>query len=77
MNNNIDEENLVEQEDMKKIDVKNEKYPYCIVWTPIPLISWLFPFIGHMGIATSEGVIHDFAGPYYISVRGGRCYYYY
>ena len=26
-----------------------------------------FPFIGHMGIATSEGVIRDFAGPYYVS----------
>ena len=28
---------------------------------------WLFPFIGHMGIATSSGVIRDFAGPYYVS----------
>ncbi|KAG2394003.1 hypothetical protein C9374_003767 [Naegleria lovaniensis] len=45
-----------------------DRYPYCIVWTPIPLITWLLPFIGHMGIATSQGVIHDFAGPYYISV---------
>lgn len=29
---------------------------------------WLFPFIGHMGIATSSGVIRDFAGPYFVSV---------
>lgn len=29
---------------------------------------WLFPFIGHMGIAMSSGVIRDFAGPYYVSV---------
>uniref|UniRef100_A0A8C5LTC9 Transmembrane protein 222 n=1 Tax=Leptobrachium leishanense TaxID=445787 RepID=A0A8C5LTC9_9ANUR len=28
---------------------------------------WLFPFIGHMGICTSSGVIRDFAGPYYVS----------
>ncbi len=28
---------------------------------------WLFPFIGHMGICTSEGVIRDFAGPYFVS----------
>ena len=29
---------------------------------------WLFPFIGHMGIATTQGVIRDFAGPYFVSV---------
>lgn len=28
---------------------------------------WLFPIIGHMGIADSEGIIHDFAGPYHVS----------
>lgn len=51
----------------EKIDAKNQRFPYCIVWTPIPLLTWLFPFIGHMGIGTSEGVIRDFAGPYYVS----------
>lgn len=50
----------------KKIDVAHERYPFCIVWTPIPLITWLLPFVGHMGICNSEGIIHDFAGPYYI-----------
>lgn len=29
---------------------------------------WLFPIIGHMGIAMTSGVIRDFAGPYYVSV---------
>ena len=29
---------------------------------------WFVPFIGHMGICTSAGVIRDFAGPYYVSV---------
>ena len=29
---------------------------------------WFFPFIGHMGICTSAGVIRDFAGPYFVSV---------
>lgn len=28
---------------------------------------WLFPFIGHMGICMSSGVIRDFAGPYFVS----------
>jgi len=56
-----------EREIMEKIDINHQRFPYCIVWTPIPLLTWLFPFIGHMGIATSEGVIRDFAGPYYVS----------
>ncbi|XP_048771741.1 transmembrane protein 222-like [Ostrea edulis] len=50
-----------------KIDHNKCRYPHCIVWTPIPCLTWLFPFIGHMGIATSAGVIRDFAGPYYVS----------
>ena len=29
------------------------------------LITWFIPFIGHMGIAYSNGVIRDFAGPYF------------
>jgi hypothetical protein len=28
--------------------------------------SWFAPPIGHLGIATSDGTLHDFAGPYYI-----------
>ncbi|KAG7457791.1 hypothetical protein MATL_G00231070 [Megalops atlanticus] len=43
------------------------RYPYCIVWTPIPVLTWLLPFVGHMGICTSAGVIRDFAGPYFVS----------
>ena len=46
---------------------KQHKYPFCIVWTPIPVLSWLFPFIGHMGIGTSKGLIRDFAGSYFVS----------
>ena len=25
------------------------------------------PFIGHMGIATSTGIVHDFAGSYHVT----------
>ena len=32
-------------------DTGKERYPCCIVWTPIPLITWLCPIIGHIGIA--------------------------
>ena len=50
-----------------RIEPSRERYPYCVVWTPIPVLSWLLPMIGHMGICDSQGIIHDFAGPYYIS----------
>ena len=51
-----------------KIDLENQRYPYCIVWTPIPCITWIIPSIGHAGICSSEGIIYDFAGPYCVSV---------
>lgn len=50
-----------------QIDFSTDKYPFCIVWTPIPVLTFFFPFIGHMGIALSNGVIRDFAGPYFVS----------
>lgn len=53
--------------ELPKINYRNHRYPFCIVWTPIPLITWLFPMIGHMGICMSNGIIHDFAGSYYVS----------
>nr|CAD7266136.1 unnamed protein product [Timema shepardi] len=33
----------------------------------ISCFRWILPFIGHMGIATSNGVIRDFAGPYVVA----------
>lgn len=51
----------------KSIDIQNARFPYCLVWTPLPCITWMLPFIGHIGIAYSNGIIRDFAGPYYVS----------
>ena len=28
------------------IDPSIEKFPHCIVWTPLPGITWFLPFIG-------------------------------
>ncbi|ELT99780.1 hypothetical protein CAPTEDRAFT_153971 [Capitella teleta] len=42
-------------------------YVISSVYSSICTCSWLFPIIGHMGIATSSGIIRDFAGPYYVS----------
>ncbi|VDN97804.1 unnamed protein product [Rodentolepis nana] len=50
-----------------KIIDRIHRYPHSLVWTPLPVITWLFPLIGHIGITNSKGVIYDFAGPYYIS----------
>ena len=52
----------------KEIDLKSSHFPYCIVWTPIPFLTYLFPSIGHTGIGTSSGIIHDFAGSFFVSV---------
>ena len=49
------------------VNVAQDKFPFCLVWTPIPVLTWVLPFVGHMGIADSKGVTHDFAGPYYVS----------
>jgi hypothetical protein len=35
-----------------RIDFEKDKFPFCIVWTPLPLISWFIPIIGHTGICT-------------------------
>lgn len=51
----------------QRFDIKKHRFPHCIVWTPLPLLTWIFPIIGHMGIASSSGIIHDFAGPYHVS----------
>ncbi|KAI6242978.1 hypothetical protein M3Y99_00208500 [Aphelenchoides fujianensis] len=49
------------------VNERRHRFPFSVVWTPIPIISWLLPFVGHMGICTSRGVIRDFAGSYYVS----------
>lgn len=47
---------------------KKDRLPCSIVWTPIPVLSWFLPFVGHMGITNSAGVIRDFGGPFIVSV---------
>lgn len=56
---------MEEEMNTTEINYDSHRYPFCLVWTPIPLITWLFPFVGHMGIATSQGIIRDFAGIYH------------
>ncbi|KAK1363520.1 Reversion-to-ethylene sensitivity1 [Heracleum sosnowskyi] len=51
-----------------QIDPERSRFPCCIVWTPIPVLSWFVPFIGHMGLCREDGVILDFAGPNFVCV---------
>lgn len=39
-----------------------------LVWTPLPLITWLIPLIGHAGVSNSKGIIYDFSGDFNVSV---------
>ena len=50
--------------------IKNKDLAFTIVWSPLPPITWLIPFIGHTGIADSQGVVSDFRGPYYVGDDG-------
>lgn len=53
-----------------EINVEENKYPFCIVWRPIRVLTWLAPFLGHVGIGMSNGVIKDFAKSYEILSDG-------
>ena len=54
--------------DLKDINPNNNCFPYCIVRTPIPCLTYIIPSIGHTGIGNSTGIIHDFAGSFYVSI---------
>mmetsp|Transcript_108615 Transcript_108615/g.306191 ORF Transcript_108615/g.306191 Transcript_108615/m.306191 type:complete len:203 (-) Transcript_108615:95-703(-) len=52
------------------VDIPQNRFPYSITWSPLPCITCCLPCVGHMGVADSEGIIYDFAGPY--TVGKGR-----
>eukprot|EP00658_Telonema_sp_P-2_P001901 TRINITY_DN10702_c0_g1_i2.p1 TRINITY_DN10702_c0_g1~~TRINITY_DN10702_c0_g1_i2.p1 ORF type:complete len:144 (-),score=13.90 TRINITY_DN10702_c0_g1_i2:343-774(-) len=31
------------------------------------MLTWMLPLVGHVGICSSDGVIHDFGGPFYVA----------
>lgn len=54
----------------KKLYQESSLLSYTIVWSPLPPITWLIPFIGHTGICDSSGIASDFRGPYYVGDDG-------
>lgn len=47
-----------------------EELAFCILWSPLPPITFILPFIGHMGISDSNGIASDFQGPYNVGDQG-------
>lgn len=53
---------------LEPVDPNKANFPCCIVWTPLPVVSWLAPFIGHVGICREDGVVLDFSGSNFVNV---------
>ncbi|KAF5192536.1 Thiamine phosphate phosphatase-like protein [Thalictrum thalictroides] len=51
------------------IDPKKASFPCCLVWAPLPVVSWLAPFIGHVGICREDGSILNFSGSNFVNVN--------
>lgn len=47
--------------------ILHEKWQVVECWITFDHSRWIFPFIGHIGICTSSGIIRDFAGSYFVS----------
>ncbi|XP_074288229.1 protein REVERSION-TO-ETHYLENE SENSITIVITY1 isoform X1 [Silene latifolia] len=66
----LDEEGCLENElwPLYEIDSNKSRFPCCLVWTPLPVVSWLAPFIGHIGICREDGSVLDFSGSNLVNV---------
>lgn len=49
-----------------RVDLKRQLFPACVVWCPIPLVTHIFPPIGHLGICYADGTVTDFLGPRFV-----------
>ncbi|RWR77548.1 protein REVERSION-TO-ETHYLENE SENSITIVITY1 isoform X2 [Cinnamomum micranthum f. kanehirae] len=53
---------------LDEVDPSKARFPCCIVWTPLPIVSWLAPFFGHVGICREDGAILDFSGSNFVNI---------
>ncbi|KAL4564753.1 hypothetical protein LXL04_028824 [Taraxacum kok-saghyz] len=51
-----------------EINPTKARFPCCLVWTPLPIVSWLAPFIGHVGLCMEDGSVVDFSGSNFVNV---------
>lgn len=68
-NNNIGKEVLSLNPNNTTINQEKDFFPYCIVWTHLPWISVILPFVGHTAICSSKGMVHEFAGHHQININ--------
>lgn len=54
---------------LDEIDPKNAKFPCCLVWTPLLVVSWLAPLFGHVGLCKEDGAVIDFSGSSFVNVN--------
>lgn len=50
------------------MDPEQDRFPHSIVFAPIPILTWLCPLIGHVGICDSLGRVHDFSESHHVSI---------
>ncbi|KAI3692586.1 hypothetical protein L6452_32404 [Arctium lappa] len=53
---------------LDEINPTKARFPCCLVWTPLPVVSWLAPFIGHVGLCMEDGAIVDFSGSNFVNI---------
>ena len=46
---------VVRDKQDRTVNVKGNRYPVCLLWSPIPVLTWLLPFIGHVGCTSNDG----------------------
>jgi hypothetical protein len=57
---------LLRDSDAPMVSNQSTGIESCVVWTSIPIFSWVLPWIGHVGISDSLGTVHDFQGDFTI-----------
>jgi len=60
---------LYDIKERTKIVPKDEHFPCCLVWCPLPIISVFLPIVGHAGIVASDGTIYDYAADYVVETN--------
>lgn len=45
----VDMPRQANQQVSMEIEFDRDRFPFSVVWTPIPVLTWFFPFIGHLG----------------------------
>lgn len=53
---------------LAEINPTKARFPCSLVWTPLPIVSWLAPFIGHVGLCMEDGAVVDFSGSNFVNV---------